>query len=275
LPFTIAHAAIVLPCQTVAGKRLITSGLVVGSMIPDAEYMLRLRATGKFAHSLRGLFLFCLPVGVVTTWVLESLIGPELRFMIKAPAEGEHPDQAAFKVRLLLTAISVLVGSATHVFWDHPTHDWGWPVKRWSGLRALVPVPLLGAQPLYACLQHLSGCAGLAVLAIWQRGAIVSIRDGVVGSDALSSRRRLYWLLLAASGTLGAALNALSCRWRQPGGCSVRRAVSYAAVGSMAATALGAISLASLSRIWRVTAPWGDSTFPQPGTGTNSTHHAL
>jgi len=62
LPFTLAHPAAVLPLRRTG---LVFSALVVGSMAPDFPYFLSVSDAIRWGHSTRGVFLFCLPFGLL------------------------------------------------------------------------------------------------------------------------------------------------------------------------------------------------------------------
>ena len=62
MPFTVSHAAAVLPLKN---SRLPLAALMVGSMSPDFAYFLPAALSARTAsHSLPGIFLFCLPAGL-------------------------------------------------------------------------------------------------------------------------------------------------------------------------------------------------------------------
>ena len=65
MPFTPAHSAAVVPLYFTFCKHLVFSALIIGSMSPDFEYILRLTPTSRIGHTFHGLFLFCLPVGLI------------------------------------------------------------------------------------------------------------------------------------------------------------------------------------------------------------------
>jgi hypothetical protein len=73
MPFTLAHPAAVVH---LARGRLPFSGLVIGSMAPDFEYVLRGRAVGEIGHTLPGLFVFCIPVGLASYACFQYLVKP-------------------------------------------------------------------------------------------------------------------------------------------------------------------------------------------------------
>lgn len=70
-------------------------------------------------------------------------------------------------VRMLLIAVSVLVGAATHLVWDSFTHDSFWPYRHVAFLSQTVVVPVLGAVEWYKILQHASSVFGLVAISVW------------------------------------------------------------------------------------------------------------
>lgn len=60
LPFTFSHPAAVLPLRRFGDL----SALVIGSMVPDAGYLLILELPRQLTHGCLGLIVFCLPVGL-------------------------------------------------------------------------------------------------------------------------------------------------------------------------------------------------------------------
>src|SRR5438105_7779609 len=124
MPFTISHAAVAWPLRNLSRQHLITPALVLGSMAPDAEYLLRLRPSGKFGHSLPGLFVFCVPVGILSLWIWERLVARQLYFLVVPPAASRMCEPQLSSHALPRIALSVLVAAGSHICWDHFTHDW-------------------------------------------------------------------------------------------------------------------------------------------------------
>src|SRR5262245_66554750 len=78
MPFTLAHPAAVIPLK----RYLPLSALVVGSLSPDLEYLVRLRAVSHLSHTLTGLFSFCLPVGLVLLWLFHRFVKQPLTLLM-------------------------------------------------------------------------------------------------------------------------------------------------------------------------------------------------
>ena len=167
MPFTISHAAAVLPLHARGRTRLPLAALMIGSMSPD--FHISLRGSGSNAHTLSGLFWFCWPVGLAV-WVLFIRV-VETPTLVLLPDEWRArftPSEKHFTASLLLRAsIAVILGAATHVIWDSITHA-GTPVtKAMPFLRVVVFEIGSYRMPLFNLLQHLSTLFGLAVLSLW------------------------------------------------------------------------------------------------------------
>ena len=165
MPFTLSHAAAVLPFR----RRLIPSALVVGALAPDFEYFLRLSPADRFGHTLLGAFMFTLPVALAVLWMFQRLIKvPVVQLMPDALQRrmANHIDAFRFGPgkRFLLIIVSLLLGITTHLLWDSFTHPTTWLYYHWGFLRHPVHLPVLGWVGYYKLLQHFSTVAGLGIL---------------------------------------------------------------------------------------------------------------
>ena len=160
MPFTFAHPAVILPIVYRWPVNSLVTGLVIGSLAPDFEYFVSLRLTSLGAHSIPGIFYFCLPVctlmGVlwyfVVSWPLlqNSPVFIRSRFCRNLGAES-----LSFKF-LLLYLVGAILGSFSHILWDSFTHGSGYLVQHWPLLRAV-----WFRVPVYKILQHASTLLGL------------------------------------------------------------------------------------------------------------------
>ena len=69
MPFTISHAAAVLPLRGFAKFPLPLAALMIGSLSPDLAYFLPGELGRVETHSFAGLFWFCWPVSI-GLWLL-------------------------------------------------------------------------------------------------------------------------------------------------------------------------------------------------------------
>jgi Domain of unknown function (DUF4184) len=195
LPFTLAHPAAVVPLRRV----LVLSALVVGSMAPDFHYFLNLAPRGHFGHTVKGLFVFCLPVGLAVLWVFQTVIkqplislAPEIHQQKLVSLAG--PFRWGPVPRFLLILFSLLIGAISHLAWDAFTHDRGLIVRNFPDLRSPVFEDFGTERPLYNLLQHGSSVAGLVLLAWWYWRWFKRTPPQSVPSDMRLPARTKAWI---------------------------------------------------------------------------------
>jgi len=168
MPFTISHAAAVLPLHARGRTRLPLAALMIGSMSPDFPYF-NPWDPGINAHSLPALFWFCWPAALAL-WILFVRVveTPTLALLPDEWRARFTPSEKRFTPGLLIRAsIAVILGAATHVIWDSFTHGRTPVVEELPFLRISVLQFGHYSMPLYKLLQHLSTVLGLAMLGIW------------------------------------------------------------------------------------------------------------
>jgi hypothetical protein len=146
------------------------SALIIGCFIPDLPYFLLIKGHEFYGHTFSGVFFFDLPLGLVVLWLFHSYIKqPSLIFL--PDGFRRRLKQGTFSFlppsRLALIALSILIGTATHILWDAFTHDTYWPYWHWSFLRQPIVLPIGGLSVMYKLLQYLSSVAGAVIVAIW------------------------------------------------------------------------------------------------------------
>lgn len=180
MPFTLSHAAAVLPGLTKDGTArgpLVASALVMGSFSPDLTYFAAsvlpgAMSFGQFTHGLAGL----LTVDVVITALL---VGCWL--MVRDPLVVLLPPQWQGRVHLLLRGrtfrpglrsllwfyLSAVLGAATHIGWDAFTHEGRWGTR-------LIPLlnETVAGFGVHKFAQYGSSALALAVLGAWLWSAL-------------------------------------------------------------------------------------------------------
>lgn len=147
------------------------SALVVGSLAPDFRYFLNLAPRSHIGHSFKGIFIFCLPVGLAVLWIFQQIMKRPLISL--APRSHQqrlvalaNPFRWGGAARFALIVASLLLGAVSHLAWDAFTHDRGLVVRNVPDMR--VPLEEFGThRPLYNVLQHGSSILGLVILAFW------------------------------------------------------------------------------------------------------------
>ncbi|MFI9508698.1 DUF4184 family protein [Nocardia sp. NPDC052566] len=262
MPFTPAHPAAVLLVR----RYLNLPALVAGSVAPDVPYYLPVPG-GPETHSVSGLLGWDLLFSAALLMVFRLLAGPMVALVpvgwrnrmplpswgfrsptvASAPADGRRgmpvPSGGFRSVRVVvMLAVSVVAGAATHLAWDSCTQTDGAAVRAWEWLRVSVVEP----HKLYNVLGYLSSIGGLvalgAAIALWYR------RTPPVVDTAPGLPRSLRWAILgslAVAGALGIAIALTDPVAGVSGYDFVRRALIGAIRGS-------AVGLAFYGLLWHI-----------------------
>jgi len=131
MPFTFSHPALVLPVHSAFKRWTSITGLVAGSLAPDFEKFIRMAAYDPYSHTWRSIFYFSLPIGLLIAFtfhlvVRDALIDNLPMFLNSRLRRFKQFDWSGFFRRhYLLVIFSVLLGAASHLFWDSFTHKGG------------------------------------------------------------------------------------------------------------------------------------------------------
>ncbi|WP_327188944.1 DUF4184 family protein [Streptomyces xinghaiensis] len=217
MPFTLSHAAAVLPVIRRTGRArgpLVASALVAGSFAPDLTYFADsvlpgAMAFGEVTHS---------PLGVLTVDVLLGALLAGLWLVLRDPLVGLVPPAWRGRVYGLVRGrpwrgrpvlpqalwfwVSAALGATTHVVWDAFTH-----ADRW-GVRLL---PVLGEMtagfPLYYYAQYGGSALALAGTAAFLVSAVRRSPDAALPVSVPrpgASGRLIVVVLLALCASAGA-----------------------------------------------------------------------
>lgn len=150
MPYPFAHPAAILPLSRPMGRFAVPSALVIGSIIPDAWYLVPFLSRDA-SHGLGGVFGFCLPAGVLAYLAFHLLLKEPLLALLPRSVACRLAGALVERLpRVPWHAViaSLLAGCATHLAWDALTHE------RWivNG---------------FEVLQHASTLIGGAALAAW------------------------------------------------------------------------------------------------------------
>ncbi|MEU8349114.1 DUF4184 family protein [Streptomyces sp. NPDC048845] len=175
MPFTLSHAAAVLPAVRRDGRgrgSLVPSALVAGSFSPDATYyadsvLPGAMAFGSVTHSPYGVLTVDVLVtaALVGCWLLlrDPLIalvpGAERRSRCYELLRGGSLRGRPVAGLVLWFWVSAAIGATTHVLWDAFTH-----LDRWGTRLLPVLTEFVAGFPLYYYAQY--GGSALALLLI-------------------------------------------------------------------------------------------------------------
>jgi hypothetical protein len=220
--------------------------LVIATMSPDFEYLVRTMPRSQFGHTLAGGFTFCVPMSLAAWLLYRWLVSPLSRELL--PTAMGHAIQRRHR-RLDLPALgwatlATVLGAFSHLAWDAFTHHDGLVVAATPILRAAVP-STGGSLRWYQVGQHGSTLLGLVVLFLWAQQAWTSFppearRFGVGQAKRVRSRVAIL-LALSAAGTV---LNG-----RRAWGGGVIPVLAFAAVGAMDGAALALFGLGVVARL--------------------------
>ncbi|SDG12381.1 protein of unknown function [Blastococcus aurantiacus] len=239
MPFTPSHAAAVLPFLRTP---LPASALVIGSIAPDLPYYLPVDIPWD-THTATALVTSDLLLGGLAWVVWHGVLAePALAWApgaLRTRLTGVRPGLAA-RVRsvpaIVLVALALVVGAATHVLWDEFTHAGRWGTEHLPALARE-----WGPLPGYRWLQYASGVVGGVVLLLWLARWW---RRAPRGPLAARPAAWPAWVVIAGSGLMAGVAGALTAP-------DVRKA-AYAGATWGGGTALGvALVLAAAWQIHR------------------------
>jgi hypothetical protein len=164
MPFTVSHAAAVLPFVRTP---LPTAALVIGSMAPDLPFFVPFGVPRSWTHSISGAVSFDMLIAALAIALWWGLLrAPAVDMMPRpvrermAPLEW-RPTPAGFA--WLIAAM--LIGILTHLAWDSFTH-----AHYVSDLVPVLQTPIdlaVITVPLYTVLHAVSSLVGGVILVIW------------------------------------------------------------------------------------------------------------
>lgn len=142
MSFTVSHAAAALPFYK---SRLCFPAIVVGCMVPDFEYFIYFDYVRRGAHSLGGLFYFCVPVGLIILllyykiwrYLVADLCPDYIRNRL---LNLNKQDFIFFPFkRFLIICLSLFLGAVLHGAWDLISHNFGLGPEMFPWLLDRVP----------------------------------------------------------------------------------------------------------------------------------------
>ncbi|WP_405642876.1 DUF4184 family protein [Streptomyces sp. NBC_00019] len=273
MPFTLSHAAAVLPALRTDGTgraSLVPAVLVAGSFAPDMTYfaasvLSEAMEFGDFTHSFAGVFTVDVLIAwaLVGLWLLirEPLVALLPRRRQARPASLLRCGVPRARVRPSLVArwyVSAAFGALTHVVWDAFTH-----FDRW-GMRVF---PVLGetiaGSPLYWYLQYGSSAVATVVITVFLVVALRRVRVAAaepVGVPVLTGADR-WWAAVVIGGCALVGAVQRASRWWDYWGSTAKpwELIPTLCFGVGAGLVLGVLVYAVGVRVWR--------PVPVPGPG--------
>ncbi|MFC9245350.1 DUF4184 family protein [Streptomyces sp. NPDC057136] len=217
MPFTLSHAAAVLPGirKTGAGRGpLVASALVAGSFAPDMTYYADTAIPGamefgQVTHTVWGVFTVDVLIAamLVAMWLLlreplVALLPARRQGRVYAFLRGRRREPGRLRpLEALRFALSAAIGAATHIGWDAFTHHDRWGTELIPALNRSV-----GGFPAYQLVQYGSSAVALTGL-VWFTGSALRRAGTAPVPEAVPvlGRRERWWAggLLAVCVLLG------------------------------------------------------------------------
>ncbi|MET8165325.1 DUF4184 family protein [Streptomyces sp. NPDC005329] len=268
MPFTLSHAAAVLPAVRADGTGrgpLVPAALLAGSFAPDMTYYAASVLSGAMefgdvTHSLPGVFT----IDVVVAWVLVGLwllVREPLVALLPRSRQGRAatltrcgaPRARVRPVTVLWWYVSAALGALTHVVWDAFTH-----LDRW-GMRLF---PVLGediaGSPLYWYLQYGGSAVAAVVIAAFVTYALRRAPAGEPVGVAVLSVRDRWWAGAVIGGCALVAAVRRATRWWEYWGSREAKPwelIPTLCFGAGAGLVLGVLLYAVWVRLWRPARP--------------------
>jgi hypothetical protein len=259
MPYTISHAAVVLPFSRLLARRRLLSAVIIGAMVPDFGLFFPWRVPRFETHTFVALFAFCLPVGLTTYWIFQYLVKTPL---LEVLPEGPYARWLPFSSRAdianirqwLLAACGILAGAVTHLCWDAFTHENARGVRMIPWLEE--PIVEIGNHhvAVVRLLQDASSLIGLFVVLGFVFYGLRRGHEQPVTTRPLRTVERRMWVL--AYVLVAVALSVGWFLWARGGEPAPHRSrllannVAVAALRGLAAT----FFCVSLSLTWRLRA---------------------
>lgn len=263
MPFTLSHAAAVLPGVRGDGSgrgRLSPAVLVAGSFAPDMTYYAAsvvpgAMEFGSVTHALSGVFT----VDVVIAWLMVGawlVLREPLVALLPAALQGRParlvrcgaPRGCPRPATAPRWYVSAALGALTHVVWDAFTHHDRWGMRHFPALGRD-----LGGAPLYWYLQYGSSAVAAVVIVVFVVAALRRAPDGPAsGVPVLSAVDR--WRacgVICCCAAAGAAERAL--HWWSERGPDAKpwELIPTVCFGGGAGVVLGLGLYAAGVRVWR------------------------
>ena len=212
MPFTTSHPAVILLLKNAFPRYLSLTGLIAGAMSPDLLYFLELNTVNRgVSHSWNGLFMICLPLGILFSFAFHYLFKKELIENLPNPLLRHFSGLAysEWKINTLYSwivlIVSVLLGAVSHFGWDSCTHLAGEVVQFFPVLQQ--DFEMFGDQtPLYHILQHVSSIVGAIFIAIYfsYRGNLPKRVEKVIKNPKI--HKMMFWIIVPLLSALFAYL---------------------------------------------------------------------
>lgn len=209
MPLTFSHPAIVLPAKYLPERWVSMTALIVGSVTPDFEYFIRLREESFYTHTWMGMLWLDLPLGLLLTFIYHYLVRDLFTCNIPAFFRKRFSPYMNFnwwnyfKHHFFIVIICLLIGIASHLFWDSFTHPGGHFVREIPALKQSTNI--WGERMQNARLvQTISTIVGAVII------LFAIMRMPVAAKYAAPNAALDYWLIIVGTGIVVVCMRMVS-----------------------------------------------------------------
>lgn len=195
MPFTFAHPAIVIPLSKINLKLSLT-GLIVGSMVPDFEFFIRMVAFWTVGHHAYGILVFDIPLAIALCFIFHNHVRNLLisnlpnwfrsRFYVFTTFNW-NTYAASHKITIL---ISITIGVFSHLIWDAFTHADGYFVLIIPFLQRTITL-FTRTTNIYFLMQIISSIWGLIMVFYYIKGL------PICSNGSQEETIYPYWIIMA------------------------------------------------------------------------------
>jgi phosphoglycerol transferase MdoB-like AlkP superfamily enzyme len=243
MPFTFSHPALIVPLLYARQryKWLSATGLIMGSMAPDAEKFFRLKLASQHSHTIGSIFYFSCPVSIGLAFIFHVFVRRPLIAHLPSPLYRRLGKYTNFnwlnyyRQHIWGIMLSIVIGAALHLFWDSFTH---YNTLIAAAVPETADMVRLGdkAMPLWQFVALVSSIVGGLIIGYYVWKMPVSLVGHIPSASAVCR----YWGIVAL---VAASLETV---WV----LAVHPRLLNAGISSISATMLGVL-VASICVDWR------------------------
>jgi hypothetical protein len=167
--FTFSHPALILPLRYLPRKSYSMNGLIIGSMIPDFEYFIRMDNVSSSSHTFLGLLFFDIPAALIILTLFHQFMRVSLIknlpdfFKLRLQIYARFDWLDYLKKNWAIVLCSIIIGALTHFFWDSFTSGNGYFVTRYPFLETQISI-FQTPFYIYKIIKHISSLIGFVIL---------------------------------------------------------------------------------------------------------------
>ena len=167
--------------------------------MPDIEAFIRMKGEKGFSHTWLGFLCIGIPLGILLSFVFHNIIRDP--FITHLPASLQKRFlkfksfdwNKRFKEHWIVVVASLIIGGATHFFWDAFSHYDGAFIKMFPELKGNIDLPNGTELEIPYLIQYINSLLGILiiVMVIWKMPADKSMATA-------NSKRLKFWLSVIA-----------------------------------------------------------------------------